>query len=923
MRNFTDIELSRIDADIKNYIHVIDRGIDWGAKHLIHEDQSNLFLSLKTSKKVLTKISNTLSNKPAIALFGASQVGKSYLIKNLLSIEGKPFIIENSEVEYDFLKDINPPGVGAESTGVVTRFTKDNDNTFDKFPIKVKLLTPKDIILIICDSFFLDSKKITSYPGYSQLDELLIKLELGINQSENQGVLTEFDILDCKEYFDLHFYKHALVLEGISKTRFFERIGRIISHYDYTKWPAIFSFLWNENTYLTELFTDLISYLNTLRYEETIYLGFESVLRGHFEILDVQRLNELNTNIKEITVKKINGEELSVNVSYVSALISELIFKVPDNILTDKKFLNNSDLLDFPGARSRLALDLSDISTELKPQLLLRGKVSYLFNKYSDEFNINNLLFCTNDKQLEVNELPTLLYNWIERNIGHNENERSLTLLNSEVDPLFVVFTFFNNQLKYDSTNDYDFTDSSKLSYKWDNRFNRFFQNEVVTQAKNWHKKWTSEKKMFSNLYLLRDYKYSDDTFYGFELNEREISITPGREEYYESLKKSFIDFEFVKSHFTNPEISWNSSATIHNDGTKLIIENLNLVSNNFSKVRNYENKINTEIDKIRNSLKHYAHADSLSDQRIIAFKKSSDIQFSLINYFSKDRANFITLLKCFFVEPTDIYNLLNENIVTNKNIVVAESSTSTKLLINQFPELANARGYDDVLQILQKGLFIDSAEEVEVFLKDKEISIDQLTNSDNEISLAASLVDLITDKWEKNWIENFEKISHGLSETQYNYLASHYKKLFILRGIKSKLTTLFTSVINELESNRGSEEFLSEVVSLIINDLVNNFDIKILTKEMLVEMELISKTYNLDFRFLKSNSINNSAKSISAFFDDNSNASINLTVDKYSIWINKFKISVLASCGFVDYDEFANNELKAIIIDIKPYQSN
>ena len=121
---------------------------------------------------------------------------------------------------------------------------------------------------------------------------------------------------------------------------------------------------------------------------------------------------------------------------------------------------------------------MDDIDGEIIPDMLLRGKVSYLFNKYSDDFNINNLLFCTNDKQLDVNEIPSLLFNWITKNIGANSNERSNSLKESKVPPLFVVFTFFNNQLKYDTTNDFEYAeDYKKLDYKWDTRFNRFFKN--------------------------------------------------------------------------------------------------------------------------------------------------------------------------------------------------------------------------------------------------------------------------------------------------------------------------------------------------------------------------------------------------------------------------------------------------------------
>ena len=77
-------------------------------------------------------------------------------------------------------------------------------------------------------------------------------------------------------------------------------------------------------------------------------------------------------------------------------------------------------MLDFPGARSRLELNIDTIQEDAVPDMYLRGKVAYLFNKYSADYEINNLLFCQNDKQLDVNEIPTLLNDWIANNIGKN-----------------------------------------------------------------------------------------------------------------------------------------------------------------------------------------------------------------------------------------------------------------------------------------------------------------------------------------------------------------------------------------------------------------------------------------------------------------------------------------------------------------------
>ena len=132
-------------------------------------------------------------------------------------------------------------------------------------------------------------------------------------------------------------------------------------------------------------------------------------------------------------------------------------------------------------------------------------------------------------------------------------------MANLNSDPLFIIFTFFNNQLKFDSTND-----EFDLNYKWENRFIRFFKEGIVSSNYDWDTNWTSEQQTFKNFYLVRDFKYSNDTFEGFDSNGTEKLLNPKREKYLHRLKKSFIDHNFVKNHFANAEKSWDAASNIN-----------------------------------------------------------------------------------------------------------------------------------------------------------------------------------------------------------------------------------------------------------------------------------------------------------------------------------------------------------------------
>lgn len=915
MKNYSDQYIQAIKNGIEANFSILDQTINWANKNLKYDEKDEVLLKVKTSKNTFQKIYDNIDAKPVMAVFGGSQVGKSYLIKNLLSWNGQPFIIKNQGDEYDFLQDINPPGVGAESTGVVTRFTIDDNLKFADFPIQIKLLSAKDLLIIVLDSFFLDLKKIKQYNSTKEINAHLEVLEQNY-QGEVQQYLTDFDILEIKDYFENHLSKHTILFEGLRETKFFERVGTIINGYTPNQWGNVFNILWLNNTHLNQLFTLLIESLAKLDFDKSAYIRFNEVLRGGGEILDVQRLKELKTSTKITDVKRENGQTISILQSLITALTAELIFTVPKELVDEKPFLNNSDLLDFPGARSRLAVEIEDIDEQIIPDMLLRGKVSYLFNKYSDDFSINNLLFCTNDKQLDVNEIPSLLFNWISKNIGENKIERSNALQKANVPPLFVIFTFFNNQLKFDTTNDIHYKeDQSSLNYKWDTRFNRFFKNEIVTQTKDWDVEWTMMNHYFQNFYVLRDFKYSTDTYEGFELTGTETGIREERKEYLDVLKNSFVQFDFVQKHFNQPELYWDEATSINFDGSKRIIINLNEVSNNYSKTNYYLNKLNEITLDLKSFLKQFIYSDDIAEIRANSMKNVNSLQFTFNTILTKDPNSFNNFLNILAVDTVDIYNLLNENIVVDSSSVNENNIDQNNILLLQYPELKDVNSYDDAIEILKTNLWLSTKEEVETFLETQGIDKNKLFTKKESKSKAEIYSDLIFNYW-KSKITNQSNFnyftSQGLTPSNINFLVDHLFSIIKNRKVENKIVKILNDVISETENNRGIEEFLAESFTLIVNAIISKFDIDFFTKD---EIEEIKKMPNyrqfLNFQKLEETPSND----LSNLFEEeaiiNSEA---IMLRKYNKWIEFLRISLLVNCGFVNYDEQANRELKAFI---------
>ena len=155
-------------------------------------------------RRELKRKMSLLNSNPAVAIFGESQQGKSYLVSSLLSERATPFhVIDGNGISHDFIEKINPRGGMVESTGVVTRFSTDYEWLDNNYPVRAKLLSISDLILVLCDSYLSDVKVNSDNIFRSEeINERISDFQRKYDgASLNQTVLTEDDIYEIKDYF--------------------------------------------------------------------------------------------------------------------------------------------------------------------------------------------------------------------------------------------------------------------------------------------------------------------------------------------------------------------------------------------------------------------------------------------------------------------------------------------------------------------------------------------------------------------------------------------------------------------------------------------------------------------------------------------------------------------------------------------------
>ena len=821
--------------DIKKHIELIDASIAWAKEYGKDTFPYEIF---KDYRRKLRRIQNALDENCSAAAYGESQVGKSYLMSSLLSSSKSPFVITNSEKSYSFIDQLNPSGGNTskiESTGVITRFTLNKGDSTMKDFVKIRNLSIVDIILLLADSYYNDIKiNQDNVLKYDEINSILEgKSPLWASRIIQQSEIDEDDIKDIADYM------HDIIgnaASGFNQSNFCKIVAPIIQFVSYDKWVELFSLLWNNNKELSHLFSVLINEYKKIKFQTNVYVPFNAVLKEKGTLLKIEWLDTvcgvcIDTGKDEIytDVYDVNGNLLAKDFhkGNLSALIAEITFELPDALAVDRKFLHKLDLLDFPGARSRDKFKEQEIHTVL-PKILRRGKVAYLFNKYSRSLRISSVLFCHHNDQKAEATIGETINNWLEENIGATPEERANMLNNTNgIAPLFFIATKFNIDLERTKTDNPLNTD--KLDDHW-NRFNTVFPE--IVKPNRWLDDWVKpgglfRSASFQNIYPLRDFYWSgkNGVFDGYsdgEIKSEEKSVHSFEDypDYFENLKLSFLQNDFVRKHFADPERTWNDVATINNDGSKAIISSLDAIAGVLDDAR--KQKYLVQLLNIKaemyNTLSVYYEPEDIEAKNRKVKQIASDMKMSLILSVGEKPELFGRIIDNLMVPVGDLRDIAYD-------IIICHSDTPKDFsIVNFIRKQADINLKDNKQVNIQKlcdyfnGCDPSALDEA---LKARGCSVADIVSSETETltTVADVVTKHIVDYW-NTYINNKVKILEPMlphSDEVVFMLAALLRKLGVKKVLSERIDRYCTMFSVNEQPNA-----IADFASLTLNNFVS-----------------------------------------------------------------------------------------------------
>ncbi len=600
-----DADNLRVAGTCQATAQVAAKAISWFGDNAdkVGQEQAALNKEFRKYLAVARKLETAVHRPMCVGVFGPSQAGKSYLISALARAGTAPLLAEFDGIEggIDFVRKINPEG-GQESTGLVTRFSIRRTPTPAGYPVALRLLSQTDLIKIIGNTYLSDldlsEEEVPNAPKIRALLDAAHATAL----SQPADPLTEDDVWELQEYFEKHF-KGQAVVKALAATRFWPEAAALAPRLPLDARIALFGPLWGEIEEFSGLYRRLYGALAKLGFAEDAYCPIEALVPREDSIIDVRTLSGIGDGQSaELEILSGRGQKVRLPRAFITALIAELRI-----VMRDKPwaFFDHTDLLDFPGARSRE--NIPDPRKFLaQPNalqgLFLRGKVAYLFERYCAEQELTAMLLCIGPSNQEVRTLPAMVKDWIDSTHGAEPAMRA-----RHQTALFLVLT------KFDAEFEEKAGQSESSEGRWTTRLNTSLL-DFFGKADDWPRHWTPGKA-FDNCFWLRNPNVLAKHILDYDAEGREVGVRERETTRIAQFRKDYLGNPTVRAHFADPVRAWEEAFRPNDGGISHLAAQLAPVCNPDIKRRQIEERIGHQRQQMLSRLARYYVSGDLDEE--------------------------------------------------------------------------------------------------------------------------------------------------------------------------------------------------------------------------------------------------------------------------------------------------------------------
>ena len=607
---------------------------------LVGNECAALQKDMRHAARFFHKCEQAARRKMCVGVFGPSQSGKSYLISALARDAKGSLLADFGGKSYDFITQINPEG-GKESTGLVTRFTTTPpEGLSEGFPIRLRLLTETDVARVLANTYYADCEH-KEAPQPEALTAALDALEVRAAQSPvSAGALSGDDLEDLRDYINKNFSSRPRV--QMLQKGFWLRAVELAPRLGLEDRAQLLGLIWDNVPQFQSLYLQLCGALRDLGNPAEAGCPIGALIPRKTSIIDVALLHGLSEPATDmLTILGTEGRKASLPRAVVTALTAEITIHMrekPDD------FFDHTDLLDFPGYRSRLKLE--NLNQELErpgtlENLFLRGKVAYLFERYCEEKELTSMLLCIGPGNQEVQDLPRAVYEWICSTHGENPAHRA-----GKAPALFFVLTKMDMEFEKKKG-------TPSVETRWTTRLQSSLLDFFGKQH-DWPENWDGSHP-FNNVFLLRNPNFRSEAIFSFD-GDKESGIRPEQTLYVEEVRQAFLQSPLVQRHVAEPEIVWQAAMTLNDGGVALLRERLRPLCNPELKRRQITVSLDEKREQVLTKLTPFYKSDDREELR----RRQEQLSHTLVALLARlaEKQLFGEFLRALQVRDFDLYEI-------------------------------------------------------------------------------------------------------------------------------------------------------------------------------------------------------------------------------------------------------------------------
>jgi len=542
----------------------------------------------------------------AAAVYGPSQVGKSLFIGQVLiphSEDYSPIGGDETHGEPAYYKglsfdvDLNPQSGSNEATALVTRFTtKDRLGAAasPEYPVMVRALTRVEWLRVLARGFHVECKTPANTWQEGELEELIANLSRQYPGDEVDRKW-RMDLLDTFSYMRNVDRRGFRAKESV--------LNALLSRYPlseegYVATAAIL--FWDSWESLTDLFVRIKSFLERITLGDhdpaifTHWAGVRFLLDSQRAKIHERRMSLCFPSVAWADMHLIKKDQYCVleyrpgsgtgteELETIQAGMLELAMPVLPHRLNDdwRRVVEQMDFLDIPGMRAgrqgaEQGKRTNADSLEEQMEIVKRGKVAYLFERYTEELQIQTLLLLSRGGNLEVtSQMKHHIDTWGK---ARYSEKAWPSRVRDEVPALFIGMTGIDEEFR----NREEYADKGL----YENRLGQLV--DALGPVMN---DFGGRGKPFTNCYPIR-YPGTWDTD-----AEQQQEADP---EKWVRAGKAFLESELVATHVRAAEQRWTTAMRDRDGGLSLISAGIRAVTTADDK----QNQLQQKIQEVENRL--------------------------------------------------------------------------------------------------------------------------------------------------------------------------------------------------------------------------------------------------------------------------------------------------------------------------------